>query len=777
MSYRSSRAAVAKRSKAKYDLQNAPDSSEDVFIPDGASSSSISSSSSSSCPHCKFLPADLATAAEKSATARFGILTMTNPLKGCRTLNTARNLHNLPRDLSTPPISYLADLPPPPSPATTYKGPVHTHFYVKPSTSMINHHLCRNALYRTYFPDKNQQQRTASSSRPDWTFDQFAFHHSCLEAYLKSADDSIPLITYSYFLRHPDVTLCLYKSGAGVLPRGGGLCASGTPSSSSSSATTAAAASLLAANNLTRRFLVASDCLPRSYGVWVVWSVQALRVWYFSAFADLYSSNQSASFSEWSSLVSAAAGDGEARPESCCLCGTVVSPSTGVRWGSSRRSPPNCGHVFCESCLWVDIVKKDAATITCPECDEAHPDLWACDVPPPRAAPLPGSTPLERKAASLAKFQSLPVTLEDEESDDQRGAADKSKSTLFVYSVRSAANLLFNGTSQEKRTERLEGAVMRGDYHRVRVLLEEGCDLDAADEYGASVVHRLGAKLDLKMLDALIEGGADLSIRDFGGGTLLLRVRGVQRLVEKMEAAEDQKDAFRSVYEHLLRVGVSLTETDVALENEILAIFQRGLGSAPSPTLTYAAVSDPTLPKEHPAHGACFIDNAISEELVQYLLRVFDQLPVALQRERNTVVCSVRKYFSDWSSVLSLSLSNAIKRVGLGTAVVLQNVRFLNYDTAGGNLAPHTDLAKIESRTNKRSTHTILLYLTDFEASGETALMRDLNGPTQGPNILCEVAIRKARCLIFDHNCPHLGRVVEAPGKILIRTECYYSGA
>ena len=54
---------------------------------------------------------------------------------------------------------------------------------------------------------------------------------------------------------------------------------------------------------------------------------------------------------------------------------------------------------------------------------------------------------------------------------------------------------------------------------------------------------------------------------------------------------------------------------------------------------------------------------------------------------------------------------------------VLAYMRFLEYDTVGGKLDPHTDGHKICEDTNLQSTHTMLLYLRDCDRGGETVLL------------------------------------------------------
>ena len=52
-------------------------------------------------------------------------------------------------------------------------------------------------------------------------------------------------------------------------------------------------------------------------------------------------------------------------------------------------------------------------------------------------------------------------------------------------------------------------------------------------------------------------------------------------------------------------------------------------------------------------------------------------------------------------------------------------LRFLEYKTIGGELLPHRDGTKTCEDTGTKSTHTLLLFLSDCESGGETLIMDD----------------------------------------------------
>jgi len=135
-------------------------------------------------------------------------------------------------------------------------------------------------------------------------------------------------------------------------------------------------------------------------------------------------------------------------------------------------------------------------------------------------------------------------------------------------------------------------------------------------------------------------------------------------------------------------------------------------------------------------------------------------------------------------------------------------MRFLHYKE-GGYLAPHTDLCRCDWKTDKRTTHTFILYLrdptrTDTDnadtggAGGETVLMHTLKGQdlvkvrnseswtverrsgcimSLCPSICqieakrvalldnAEVTPKRGRLLVFPHLCPHKVQTQSWKGK------------
>lgn len=174
----------------------------------------------------------------------------------------------------------------------------------------------------------------------------------------------------------------------------------------------------------------------------------------------------------------------------------------------------------------------------------------------------------------------------------------------------------------------------------------------------------------------------------------------------------------------------------------------------------------------------------------------------------------------------SSSPENANAKIpGLKDVILYSSMRYLYYDRPSSAVPPHTDLARTDA-SGRTSTHTFVLYLNSCggednvvdrrsvsllrplgapveevvdsrlsaataaapaatpapapqgedrrgEKGGETALLRELPGPKNKHTAerICEIAPRPGRLLLFPHACPHEGRPVLQPTKLLLRGE------
>ena len=329
-------------------------------------------------------------------------------------------------------------------------------------------------------------------------------------------------------------------------------------------------------------------------------------------------------------------------------------------------------------------------------------------------------------------------------------------------------------------------------------MFDLGIDIDQLDEYGSTCVHLGVAKLDINTVRCLIEYCEGVDVRDFAGASTLMKARGMyRRLNAQLEEIDDtiscverkkKRDIVKAgvecdihrcetIIKYLREQGFEDAQSDLVLESAALALLLNiGASCDFNPPLKVTLVSAKSHEEliDHPSLGAFYVENCISPKLIDFLLTTYTKLPLSSQRERKVAVCSLRKYYHDFSATLALTLSNSLSKVGMTGAVVFSNVRFLDYNQPGSELPAHIDLCKVEPLTGRRSTHTILLYLSDFEFGGETALLLEEKNGESGLNVICDVGVKAGRCLVFDHNTPHCGRLVRDGGKKLIRTECYF---
>jgi E3 ubiquitin-protein ligase listerin len=174
------------------------------------------------------------------------------------------------------------------------------------------------------------------------------------------------------------------------------------------------------------------------------------------------------------------------------------------------------------------------------------------------------------------------------------------------------------------------------------------------------------------------------------------------------------------------------------------------------------------------------LDSFLTDATIDALIELWQSLPIELGQRVKSAPCSVRSYFCDshnWvTSILCAALNSAIGAPSCSSALagVYPHMRFLSYSESGAVLAPHVDLSRCDANTGRRSTHSFLLYLTDCDQGGETALLGAVSGE-QRSLILASVKPKRGRLLVFPHRCPHEGLKVEDVPKLLIRGEVWLS--
>eukprot|EP01126_Amoeba_proteus_P063499 TRINITY_DN8757_c0_g1_i15.p2 TRINITY_DN8757_c0_g1~~TRINITY_DN8757_c0_g1_i15.p2 ORF type:complete len:245 (-),score=44.94 TRINITY_DN8757_c0_g1_i15:56-790(-) len=154
---------------------------------------------------------------------------------------------------------------------------------------------------------------------------------------------------------------------------------------------------------------------------------------------------------------------------------------------------------------------------------------------------------------------------------------------------------------------------------------------------------------------------------------------------------------------------------------------------------------------DHPGAGSFYADGFFHEQFLKKLESLHEILPVAPPMKLS---CSSRSYYCDsekWvrdelygilNEILreilqataraedkegtSLGGSTSLSSSGVFPLEAAPQMRFLNYETVGGSLAPHVDLSRT-SPAGLTSTHTFILYLSDCVTGGRTILLNKIS--------------------------------------------------
>lgn len=308
------------------------------------------------------------------------------------------------------------------------------------------------------------------------------------------------------------------------------------------------------------------------------------------------------------------------------------------------------------------------------------------------------------------------------------------------------------GFSRGQRSARLLRSVARGDARRVEAILEAGADVEVANEYGQTPLFLASWEGCVDVIAVLLRWGGDAN-KPSNGAILpadAAAARGHDRALAMLRA-----------------VG------------------GRGGNSAarPHPPLGIGQVT--TIPLVVPAGGfAYYIDGAFTDAFLDRLEALWKSLPVAVQdaeqarqdgfakqlldRSRMNAAPE-RSYFCDAEGWLQEGIETAMLGCSAGSvcSTAFAHMRFLHYAQVGGFLPAHFDLPRTDA-SGRKSSHTLLLYLSGVENGGETVLLERLE---QTAAAVARVRPVRGRLLIYPHDTPHRAEPVEAPPKLLLRGE------
>jgi len=472
----------------------------------------------------------------------------------------------------------------------------------------------------------------------------------------------------------------------------------------------------------------------------------------------------------------------------CSICNTKQEHT--LEFGSP------CHHTYCESCMWFHLVEQlssqnvglERNIVTCPICNEefqgfkcqhqneqkigAHLDISMAEEKSNDTIMLSIEIRQQRKRESLDKFMKLPLT----SSDLIKSSKKKKRNKDLAYGTWQAALQPFIETQQsrEVRLDRFFKALMSSP-HLVAAYLEAGIHVDTWNVYGQSPLYLACWKGSCVVVKLLLDYGADTKITANGGSSCYSIAKRHSRndVLDLLERYAGKNDSLNT-----LHINKAITVNN-------------------SHNCQVSVLIDSS--KDHPGAGSYIVDNAITEEELCYLDSLWKSLPIVdtcdeVDEQYTGATVSKnehrpsRRYFCDAEEEIQQMLKGCVqaaRKVSIkecnsessstasSTVVkdspssVFKHIRFLTYEKPGGVLPPHVDLCRVEDASGVRSTHTFILYLTDCDHGGGTALLESL----KDPQVIAVAQPKRGRAIIFPHGCPHSGLEVSVVPKVLLRGE------
>ena len=144
----------------------------------------------------------------------------------------------------------------------------------------------------------------------------------------------------------------------------------------------------------------------------------------------------------------------------------------------------------------------------------------------------------------------------------QRGLAEKSESM---------ANVTKLTPMQKELDDKLISAARDGDILSVRVLIENGADVNAKDELGKTVLHLATREGHVEIVKILIEKGADVDVKDNERYTALhwATLDGhieIAKILIEMDADVDARDIYGWTALHVAAGNERVEITEVLIE-------------------------------------------------------------------------------------------------------------------------------------------------------------------------------------------------------------------
>jgi ankyrin repeat protein len=406
-----------------------------------------------------------------------------------------------------------------------------------------------------------------------------------------------------------------------------------------------------------------------------------------------------------------------------------------------------CNHCVCEPCFW-RLQQEQDLEFTC-----------ACIAPTAiskAAVPLSLDQARARREESYRKWSELPVCKEDIDR--------KQKKEIFRALDRVSAAGAGPGRTRPQRMEQFLKAVEEDDVLRVEALIGLGVDVDGSNECGESALLVAAWLGHTEVARTLLAAGADPLKVAHGGYSVLsiARSRGHLDLLSVLTLAGVQVGG---------ECSFEYCATDECILAQPCPLHGKGFSNGPCDV---TVLFSPEC--SHPGKGSLYADGGFPESFLQRLEALWASIPLApglkVNNRSYADTCATRSFFCDAEGWVSAHVRPlAAELLGLEVSV-LPRMRFLYYGIPGGDMQPHTDLAK-KNLAGVSSTHTFMLHLADCEEGGETVFLEKLPPARNLMTILAKAQPRRGRLLLFPHVCPHAGLPVLnlPPRKLFLRGE------
>jgi len=436
----------------------------------------------------------------------------------------------------------------------------------------------------------------------------------------------------------------------------------------------------------------------------------------------------------------------------CCLCSRRTPPDLELCFIDSNDEGASCGHLFCEPCLWNNIMEcmdtRSGDVVLCPVCETMGGQNTVVADPHNDNVTELSTTPAERRRNARERYYSLPADSRELKKRKSKKKAVRECDVLCSTWAEAVKPSL--GTTQSVRRDKFFAYVEKpGSIHFVKGCLDSGIDLSLQNEYGQTSLFIAVWRGDVELVQLLLHYGSDPSIAANGGMTCIVVAKAYKRF---------------DIVDILLKAGVKGNAPGVGpMLTNILSSSSDTVCPSPPRIRTLIDWSS-----QHEGAGSFVLDDLLESSTIDTLIELWKVLPVAENAKKKNVLCSTRSYYCDAVGAVTVLLRSILtKAFDTSSITVLPHMRFLCYSHQGTELAPHVDLSRVDTCSGARSTHSFLLYLTTCTLGGETALLEDVTGSA----ILALAKPKRGRLLLFPHRCPHSGLSVESVPKLLIRGE------